>query len=69
MLCITTTKTPTKKCNNPITAYCSAVAYQHPKNIFLCYIFLPKNTCQFQKIVYFCIEINCNFYLIVNYGD
>ena len=31
MLCIATTKTPTKKCNNPITAYCSAVAYQPPK--------------------------------------
>ena len=34
MLCIATTKSPTKKCNNPITAYCSAVAYQHPKIVF-----------------------------------
>ena len=37
--------------------------------IFMLY-FLPKKTlANFKKIVYFCIEINCNFYLIVNYGD
>ena len=33
------------------------------------YFFAKKTLANFKKKVYFCIEIDCNFYLIVNYGN